>query len=169
MNEEIYKNYLKPFVSDEYHDELVEPFMLEAMFRQAIIAANKVNMIKKSLYYGAKFRGKKFENLQTKIQHKDKFNDILHATLGLYTEAGEMLEIVYDLMSKRSEPDFYHFTEELGDFYFYLTLLQIQLNLDPNKIREKNALKMNARFGMKFAENRALYRNEAKERKVMEK
>jgi hypothetical protein len=169
MNEESFKLHMKPFISDEYHDELIEPFMLEYMFRQAILAAQRVNMVKKSLFYGARFRGKKYEYLKTKIEHNDKLNHILHAVLGLFTESGEMLEILYDIMSKRSDPDFYHFTEELGDFYWYLTLLQMRLNLDPNEIRRKNALKNHARFGTKFSENRALFRDLKKEHKAMEK
>jgi hypothetical protein len=169
MDEKEYSEKALAFLSEEYHQNEIEPFNLEYMFRHGIITANHVDRVKKALFYGKRFNGKEYPNMKTSIEHDPKLNNLMHAVLGLYTEIGEIFEHLYDIMSKRCDTDFVNFTEEVGDIYWYLNLLQVSLNLSSNEIREKNIAKLSARYGEKFHRNRALYRDLKAERKVLEK
>lgn len=169
MSEETYLLEAKQFASKEYHDEIIQPFNLEFMFREAVLAANRVDMVKKSLYYGRPFKGKQFPNIKTRIKHDKRYEDILHAVLGIYSEAGELLEHLWDVMGGRCTVDFVNFNEELGDIYWYLALLHNTLGTKPSESWIKNIDKLKARYGDKFYAGRALYRDLKKERKVLEK
>ena len=169
LSEDAYLLEAKQFVSREYHDEIIFPFNLEFMFREAIVATKRADMVKKSLFYGKEFRGKQFPNMKTRIKHNKKYNDLLHAVLGVFTEAGELLEHMYNVMGDRCTVDFVNFNEELGDLYWYIALIHNTLGTKPSESWVKNIDKLKARYGEQFVAKRALYRDLDKERRVLEK
>jgi NTP pyrophosphatase (non-canonical NTP hydrolase) len=178
MSEETYLIEAKQFVSREYHDEIIFPHNLEYMFRQGVLAARRVDMVKKSLYYGRDFRGKQYPTLKTSIKHSfyqtlkvnsQQHQDILHAVLGLYSEAGELLEHLWEVMSGEKTIDFVNMNEELGDLYWYMALIHNVLGTKPSESWIKNIDKLKTRYGDKFSAGRALNRDLKKERRTLER
>ena len=169
MSEETYLIEAKQFLSAEYHDEIIFPHNLEYMFRQAVLAARRVDMVKKSLYYGKPFKGKQYPHLKTTIKHSKHHKDVLHAVLGLYTEAGELLEHLWNVMSGECTIDFVNMNEELGDLYWYMALIHNTLGTKPSESWIKNIDKLKTRYGDKFYVGRALNRDLKKERRTLER
>lgn len=112
---------------------------------------------------------------------------ILHATLGVATEAGEMLRNVSEHLFQGKEFDSVNMKEEGGDNLWYLALLFNAMETNFSNEAEKNQIKLmgstgsvvdgefrlwqtteDGRFKDGFSEEDALERDTDKERKVLE-
>jgi NTP pyrophosphatase (non-canonical NTP hydrolase) len=98
-----------------------------------------------------------------------RFIRILHGTLGVATEGGELLDALKKYVFYGKELDVVNVAEEIGDVLWYLNLLLDELNIPLEKIMEQNIEKLTARYGEKFSAFRALNRDLEKEREVLEK
>ena len=92
---------------------------------------------------------------------------LLHATIGFATESSEMLEAILNQFSGE-ELDRVNMAEEIGDLEWYKAIALDALGADEAVIRERNIAKLKARFPGKFSADRAINRDVAAERVILE-
>lgn len=100
--------------------------------------------------------------------NKGKDMNLLHAAMGISTEAGELMDAFKRKMFYGKELDVVNLKEEMGDIMWYMAILMRELDLDFHEILQLNIDKLCARFPDKFTEFDALNRNLDKERKILE-
>lgn len=93
---------------------------------------------------------------------------VLHAAMGLSTEAGEILDLVKKYAFYNKFIDIKYIEEELGDVYWYLALLMDAMNINPYLVMEANIAKLKSRYGEKFNAYAAIDRNLDKEKDAMD-
>lgn len=100
----------------------------------------------------------------------DKGHDmnLLHAAMGIGTEAGELLDAFKRKLFYGKELDVVNVKEEIGDIMWYVAILLRELDLDFHELLQLNIDKLRARFPEKFTETHALNRDLGKEREVLE-
>lgn len=105
----------------------------------------------------------------------DNFNDLgisdirlLHASLGMATEAGELLDQIKKHLFYGKEIDRVNLIEEAGDILWYMGVLLDELDVSFEKVMQINHDKLAKRYGEKFSSEAALNRDLKAERKVLE-
>ena len=93
---------------------------------------------------------------------------LLHAGIGLATEAGEFLDALKKHIFYGKELDTVNLGEEMGDIFWYCAIVSDQLGIDFSEVMEKNISKLKARYGDKFTEDGAIKRDLDTERKILE-
>jgi NTP pyrophosphatase (non-canonical NTP hydrolase) len=88
--------------------------------------------------------------------------DLLHAALGLVTEAAEFAE----LWGRGSKEEM---LDELGDILWYLVLALNTLGSDLDEIMEINNAKLRERYGDSFSEDRWAAKDKSKEAEAVKK
>lgn len=100
----------------------------------------------------------------------DKGHDmnLLHAAMGIGTEAGELLDAFKRNIFYGKDLDVVNIKEEVGDIMWYVAILLRELDLDFHEILDLNIKKLRARFPDKFTEKDALNRDLDQERDILE-
>jgi NTP pyrophosphatase (non-canonical NTP hydrolase) len=93
---------------------------------------------------------------------------ILHAAIGLATEAGEVQDALKKHLFYGKPLDKVNLAEEMGDIFWYMAILADSLDVSFDEIQNKNIAKLKARYGAKFTEAAALNRDLDAERKILE-
>lgn len=109
----------------------------------------------------------KTESARTLIDKGREMN-LLHAAMGIGTEAGEVLDQFKRKIFYGRELDVVHVKEEIGDIMWYVAILLRELDLDFEEILKLNIDKLRARFPEKFTEHYAVNRDLGKERAILE-
>lgn len=103
---------------------------------------------------------------------KDRFTEenirLLHAAIGLATEAGEALDAMKKHLFYGKALDKVNLKEEMGDLFWYLAIMADALQIDFSDIMERNIEKLKARYGNKFCDNKAINRDLSTERAILE-
>jgi NTP pyrophosphatase (non-canonical NTP hydrolase) len=94
--------------------------------------------------------------------------DILHAAMGITTEAGEIMDQLKRHFFYGKGLDIVNVKEELGDLFWYIALMCDALNFSFEEIQEKNIDKLRKRYKDKFTAKEAIDRDVEKEREVLE-
>ncbi|MFW2369109.1 MAG: nucleoside triphosphate pyrophosphohydrolase family protein [Desulforhopalus sp.] len=99
---------------------------------------------------------------------------MLHAVMGMATEAGELLDMLKKHIFYGKELDLVNLEEELGDLDWYQSLAIHSARLKDHHtswetIWDKNIAKLKSRYGNKFSEERAEERDLGKERGILER
>lgn len=92
---------------------------------------------------------------------------LLHGALGIFGESGEMLEALFKQF-KGEGLDLVNMREEVGDTQWYTAILCDELKADLDVIRDTNIGKLRSRYPNAFDANKAIDRNIAAEREVLE-
>ena len=92
---------------------------------------------------------------------------LLHATMGVSTEAGELLDAVKKHVFYGKPLDRVNLFEEVGDIFWYLAILADELGFDFESAMEKNIHKLQARYQGKFSEHLAQHRDLQRERETL--
>lgn len=156
--------------STQFHSEIINTETLENTLRQAIAAGQMADAVKKSLFYGKPLAATHHAlvlpggDLPAPILNPD----VLHAALGLYTEATELLEVCLAVMQGAAFDDVNAF-EECGDTEWYLAMLYRALGRTPEEAKAANIAKLKARYPDKFTTQQAVKRDLESERRVLEK
>ena len=171
MDSQTYLEESATTASAEFHDEIVDGAMLEQTLKQAIATGELVDVAKKSLYYGRAVPGdsalNEHKGTTAAIDMKAVDKDVLHAALGIYTEAAEMLEGI--LKAMQGEPfDTVNAFEELGDAEWYMAMFYRALNKTPQEAKSVNIEKLRKRYPEKFKSHHANERDIAAERAILE-
>lgn len=100
--------------------------------------------------------------------------DMLHAAIGMATEAAELLDVLKKHIYYGKPIDMVNINEELGDSNWYQSLMIHSLRMKGyhtswESIWEKNIEKLKARYGNKFSSEAAINRDLDSERKILEK
>lgn len=153
----------------------IDPRDLAAVFAHAVEVGEVLDRVKKLMVYG-KDLPVCWDNgialdlyddfFSVDYGHIDK--DIIHAVLGIATEAGELVDAVLTSMEKGSKIDPVNLSEETGDLLWYQALLLRHLGKTFEDVMEQNVAKLKARYPDKFTAQLALVRNLDHERSVLE-
>lgn len=93
---------------------------------------------------------------------------LLHATVGVSTESGELLDALKKHIYYGKDLDKTNLFEEVGDLFWYLAILADELGFDFEKVMAKNVEKLQARYGDAFSSDKAIKRDLTEERKILD-
>lgn len=198
LNPELYFSYLQESArtaSDKFHGKHVDYNKFLGALDNYKRSSQQLDRYKKLLFYGedqAKGRTKDHtqgkdgysitESFSTDNESEIKARYILHALLGIMTEAGEMAELLSNtivgnvgsglgsgnLPSGSGGIDTVNLIEECGDLFWYQAMLARALDTDFETMQRTNIAKLKARFPDKFTETNANVRDLEKERAILE-
>ena len=94
--------------------------------------------------------------------------DLIHASMGLVTEAGEFQDMLKKHLYYGRELDTVNLREEIGDLLWYCAIALEALDTDFQSVMQTNIDKLKARYPEKFTEEKAENRDLDKERKILE-
>ena len=94
---------------------------------------------------------------------------MLHASMGMVTEAGELADMLKKHIFYGKEVDKTNAIEEAGDVLWYLAVLLDTLGVSFEEVMEKNIAKLRARYPDKFTKDDAINRDLKVEREILEK
>jgi NTP pyrophosphatase (non-canonical NTP hydrolase) len=98
--------------------------------------------------------------------HKDI--DILHAALGIATEAGELLDPFKKAMFYGKSIDLVNIDEEVGDILWYVAIYLNARGLTFEQVMQQNIDKLRTRYPEKFTSEQAINRDLDAERETLE-
>jgi NTP pyrophosphatase (non-canonical NTP hydrolase) len=101
-------------------------------------------------------------------EHNMKIARLLHAILGIISEAGELADALKKHIIYGKQLDDINVMEETGDLSWYEVIALHACKFTFEEAMERNIAKLKARFGDKFTEAAALTRNLDRERKTLE-
>jgi len=93
---------------------------------------------------------------------------LLHAGIGLSTEAGEFLDALKKHIFYGKKLDRINLKEEMGDLFWYLAIACDELGVEFESLMETNIAKLKARYGERFSEHKAENRDLDTERTILE-
>ena len=108
-----------------------------------------------------------FTSMNTRL-NEDGTKRLLHAGIGLSTEAGEFLDALKKHIFYGKELDRVNLKEEMGDLFWYLAIACDELGVEFEPLMETNIAKLKARYGEKFTEHKAENRDLDTERTILE-
>lgn len=161
----------------KYHGELVNMATLLNALAQFQYSAARLDRIKKLLFYGEDHAKGRFADTHTgneradvalTILGGDEAPEIIHAVLGIASEAGEVAEALHKALYGEIRPDLTNLLEEVGDLQWYEALLARAFNVDFDMIQRANIDKLRDRFPDKFTTEAANNRDLDKERATLE-
>jgi len=94
--------------------------------------------------------------------------DLIHASMGLVTEAGEFQDMLKKHLYYGKELDTVNLKEEIGDLLWYCAIALEALNTDFQAVMQTNIDKLKARYPEKFTEDSANNRDLKVERQILE-
>ena len=103
----------------------------------------------------------------------ERFNEpgvaeLMHAIMGMVTEAGEMMDALKKYLIYGKPLDFVNITEESGDLEWYQALLLRTVQTRYETVMSINIAKLKKRYPEKFTESEALNRDLDAERAILE-
>ncbi len=98
----------------------------------------------------------------------DQMEHLLHAALGVTTEAGEIADQIKKHVYYGRELDKENLIEEAGDLAWYMIVLLTAIDSSLDEALEKNVKKLFARYGNEFSEDKAINRNVEAEKEASE-
>ena len=167
MNEQDYLRESARTLSSSYHKELVTPNELLMMFGAAKVGADWADNLKKALFYGKTYKPKTSPHSSSSLTLPEN-PDLLHAILGIYTEAFELLEHYFDVMQGKKPLDEVNLDEEVGDLLWYCARIWRATGKLPSASMALNINKLQKRFPDRFSEEKAKERDLFAERQVLE-
>lgn len=94
-------------------------------------------------------------------------DDVLHALLGIGTEAGELQDMLKKHLMYGKAFDRTNLVEECGDLLWYIALALKTVNVTMSDCMERNIKKLQVRYPQKFTTENALNRNLEQEARVL--
>jgi NTP pyrophosphatase (non-canonical NTP hydrolase) len=95
--------------------------------------------------------------------------DLIHAAMGLATEAGEFMDTMKKHIFYGKLIDEVNLAEELSDIFWYCALACNALDVSFDDVMKINIEKLQKRYPEKFTEDAALNRDLEAEREILEK
>jgi len=93
---------------------------------------------------------------------------LLHAAIGMATEAGEMVDVLKKHIFYGKPLDEVNLLEEIGDSFWYSAVALEVLGSTFEEAQRINIAKLRKRYGESFTNNRAITRDLPAERKILE-
>ena len=158
-----------PTVADLYH-----------VMKGVIDAARWLENLKRSMYYGKDYVPPlKLLPSDASLFMVEEINEehlpdgvptiqMLHAAVGIATEAGELLETIFFSMFAGVPLDHTNLIEELGDGEWYAAVMRDQLHVTQQEVQRGNIAKLKSRYPeRKWEEASAIHRDVAAERSAI--
>jgi NTP pyrophosphatase (non-canonical NTP hydrolase) len=101
--------------------------------------------------------------LPSDLTKQTQMLDLLHASIGMVTEAGEFADALKKHVFYGKELDKVNLIEELGDQIWYIALALRALDTDFDTVMNININKLKVRYPGKFTEHNAINRDLTKE------
>jgi len=170
-------------LSPSWHGEKVSRANFVERLNAAIDAANRLDMVKKTLFYGrdnnldgalgqANLRGLPHmiggDGTPALAANVESNVNIIHGIIGAFTEAGELLEAMRTAINSGQPFDKVNLKEEVGDLFWYLAVIAHECGFNFEGAQRVNIAKLRARFPDAFTEHDANNRNLGVERQVLE-
>jgi NTP pyrophosphatase (non-canonical NTP hydrolase) len=164
--------------SPDFHGDKVSKAEFRGRLNGAIDALNKLDQVKKSLFYGrdnnlisegqsdASFAVANFGGADHALTSNIAAN-IIHGILGFATEAGELLELLKNAINGNAF-DWVNLKEELGDAAWYAAILANDGDFEFEDYEQLIIKKLRSRYADKFTAAEATDRNLAAERAILE-
>lgn len=114
-----------------------------------------------------KTESRDFAGIGQRLQSVENIR-LLHAGIGLATEAGEFLDALKKHIYYGKDLDKVNLREEMGDLFWYCAIIADQMGVDFTEVMERNITKLKARYGDKFTEEKANTRDLQTERTILE-
>lgn len=166
MDHEEYTRNVLTRCSQEWHYRLVDREVLIFILQDAIRQLRYLDEIKKALFYGKSNRQPAITPINGGTDYKTR--NLVHAIIGVATEAGELLETLLDKVANGTEFDEVNLQEEFGDLNWYRTLGLNMVSQSHDENIKQNDRKLEARYGPAFNAERANNRNLDNERTTLE-
>jgi len=109
----------------------------------------------------------RYEDAFNRLGHINTMR-LLHAGMGVSTEAGEFLDALKKYVFYGKPVDEVNLKEEIGDLFWYCAIACDVLGVNFESIMERNIDKLRARYPNNFTEDSAQNRDLATERKILE-
>lgn len=168
--------------SGKFHGKFVDFDKFTEVLTQFMYASQQLDRYKKLLFYGEDPHKSRFRDnpssgrdgysivdfMSTDNESEIQARYILHALLGVMTEAGEMAEALHNTIVGNSPFDAVNLKEESGDVKWYLAMLARALGNAWEDDERGNIAKLKARFPDKFSEEGANNRDLEMERSILE-
>lgn len=161
-------------MSNQWHGDKVSKTVFVGKMNKAITALRELDMVKKTLFYGkdnfGQFSEQGVEDLPSRVGNGgiDGAN-LIHAIIGIATEAGELLEALRDNYNDEAvDIDLVNMREETGDIFWYMAILANECGFSFESAQAVNIAKLKARFPDKFNSKNAIERNLDNERKILD-
>ena len=169
VNDALRTESLSPEVQARFED-LNMINRLHSSLMISIRVSQEMDTVKKMLFYGKNYRQTNAKTDAKSIQDclTEKNIRLLHSAIGLFTEAGELLQALSDHFFDGLELDSVNISEELGDCFWYLAIGSDALKTGFPAIMEQNIEKLRARYPEKFDSQKAINRDLAAERSILE-
>lgn len=154
-------------LSPSWHGDKVSMAQFKGRLNGAIDAANKLDQVKKSLFYG-RDNNLISEGQGDSTNYADKIGpNVVHGIIGIFTEAGELLEALRD-SANNNVIDVVNIREEIGDLFWYVAILANEFGFTFEDAMRINIAKLKARFPASFEADYANNRDLAAERVILE-
>ena len=88
----------------------------------------------------------------------DDVSNILHATLGMTSEAGELASSIKGWMVYGKDLDVKNIVEEMGDIMWFIALMCKTLNISMEDVAVNNIAKLYERYPEKYSDEDAVAR-----------
>jgi NTP pyrophosphatase (non-canonical NTP hydrolase) len=140
---------------------------LTQALEDAVALGKRVDQVKKGLFYGKPPKDAGLAGGDDGRLPESVPADLVHAALGIYTEAVEVFEALLRAMAGGTL-DRTNLLEEVGDMEWYLAMAYRTLGAHPDAVRQINIDKLRRRFPEKFTEDAAIDRDAAGERRLLD-
>lgn len=184
----------KEFTSHALKTEFVPEILpvttvtVKAACEMAVACSNVMDILKKHIIYGKPVNFNELNSQLVKMNASGEYMEatlnypvgigikcsnehvdlrLLHASIGMFTESGEMLEALLKHMNG-TPLDVVNFAEEIGDSDWYKAIAHTVLDISEEQIRKTVIAKLAKRFPEKFSSEAALIRDLESERKILE-
>lgn len=168
MNFEEYKELSEKTLVAEDHSASVSPSDLEEGVVDSIESAQFLDTLKKAVFYGKIHPTLVIREGEKPLSLTPEQSLLLHSSLGLVTEANEILEAVYAHIFKGVELDYVNILEEIGDLQWYAAIPLRIKGASMETVLNANIEKLKARYGEKFTSEKAVKRDLVSEKQVLE-
>lgn len=155
--------------SEQFLDKVPADILLGAI-RDYIDITRRLDLIKKSLFYGLDFdidAAAFSPSVDTEKSIHAVNPHLLHAAIGLATETGEIMEAL-ERTARGELLDDINMREEIGDIEWYLAIVYREMNTSPEAEKARNIAKLRAAYPERFTPELARERDHETERRILQ-
>lgn len=170
MNDEDYMRISALFLAGgKMHTDKVTTGEVDFMMHAAQVATSWCDTVKRGLFYGSDIQSRTSFANSSSLTLDPALADLIHGVIGLFGEAGELLEHLHDVLTGRATLDPVNILEEMGDLEWYAACVHRFIGTTTTKARDVNIAKLDKRYpGRVWSQDAAVNRDTAAERQVLE-